>query len=91
MLALQAALINLQSYVDGTGNDDYFGRFARVPEWCIDKSPGGNDSYFGDWGSPPSRVGRDPRYRPTYHEGRFTVFEEPDRQGGRELVSRRLR
>ncbi|KAL8783718.1 MAG: hypothetical protein Q9195_009303 [Heterodermia aff. obscurata] len=88
---LKAALINLQSYVDGAANEDYFGRFARVPEWCIDKSPGGNDSFFGDWGSPPSRVGRDPRYRPTYHEGRYTVFEELDRRGGREIMGRRLR
>lgn len=56
-----------------------FGRFCRVPEWCIDRTPGGSQSFYGDWGVPPSRVGRDPRYTPTFHEGRYTVFEEPSR------------
>ena len=83
---MKQVCINLESYVVPSENaqDDYFGRFAPVPEWCIDKSPNGNDSFFGDWGVPPSRVGRDPRYRPTFHEGRYTVFEELDRRGGRD-------
>lgn len=77
-------LNTLTSYVDNT-NPGYFNRYARVPEWCIDKSQGANQSFFGsDWGVPPSRVGRDPRYRPTFHEGRYTVFEELDRRGGRD-------
>lgn len=83
------ALQTLVSYVDGTP-PDYFHRFARVPEWCIDKSHGGNRSFFGDWGVPPSRVGRDPRYRPTFHEGRYTVFEELDRRGSRDGLARRF-
>lgn len=82
------ALRTLASYGDGA-QPDYFHRFARVPEWCIDKSQGGDRSFFGDWGVPPSRVGRDPRYRPTFHEGRYTVFEELDRRGGRDGLTRR--
>lgn len=62
-----------------TTERDNFGRFCRVPEWCIDRTPGGSQSFYGDWGVPPSRVGRDPRYTPTFHEGRYTVFEEPSR------------
>jgi len=83
---MKQVCVNLESYVvpSDKPQDDYFGRFARVPEWCIDKSPSGNDSFFGDWGVPPSRVGRDPRYRPTFHEGRYTVFEELGRGSGRD-------
>lgn len=83
------AMKTLASYVDDT-NPGHFRRFARVPEWCIDKSAGGNQSFFGDWGVPPSRVGRDPRYRPTFHEGRYTVFEELDRRGGRDGLGRKF-
>lgn len=68
----------LLRYVETTELDN-FGRFCRVPEWCIDRTPGGSQSFYGDWGVPPSRVGRDPRYTPTFHEGRYTVFEEPNR------------
>ena len=85
---------NLQHYLGGPVDEraGYFGRFARVPEWCIDKSSGGQASFFGeDWGAPPPRVGRDPRYRPILHEGRYTVFEEMDRRSGRDGVGRRFR
>ena len=77
---------NLHGYVNEGADPevDYFGRFGRVPEWCIDKGQGSNNSFFGDWGVPPSRVGRDPRYRPTFHEGRYTVFEPMVRRGVRE-------
>lgn len=68
----------LLGYTETTERDN-FGRFCRVPEWCIDRTPGGSQSFYGDWGVPPSRVGRDPRYTPTFHEGRYTVFEEPGR------------
>ena len=83
---MKQVCINLESYVLPSENpeEDCFGRFAAVPEWCIDKSPTGNDSFFGDWGVPPSRVGRDPRYRRTFHEGRHTVFEELDHRGARD-------
>lgn len=82
------AMNTLVSYI-GETNPGHFRRFARVPEWCIDKSAGGNQSFFGDWGVPPSRVGRDPRYRPTFHEGRYTVFEELIRRGGRDGLGRK--
>ena len=88
---MEAAYHNLSSYLNKS-DQDYFGRYARVPEWCIDKSPRGDQSFFGDWGAwgpPPPRVGRDPRYRPTFHEGRYTVFEEIGRRGGREGLIRR--
>ena len=63
-----------------------FGSFAPVPEWCVDRSVGGLVSFFGeDWGAPPARVGRDPRYRPVAREpgsggreGRYGGFEPPD-------------
>ena len=78
------AIANLHSYVDGS-QPDYFSRYARPPEWCFDKTPGGNKSFFGeDWGAPPPRVGRDPRYQTTIHEGRPTYFEEVGRVRGRE-------
>ena len=86
----QPAFENLVSYLENPSKPEYFGQFARVPEWCIDKSQDGSLSFFGDWGVPPSRVGRDPRYRPTFHEGRFTVFEELDRRGSRDGLGRRL-
>ncbi|KAL8637640.1 MAG: hypothetical protein Q9228_005108 [Teloschistes exilis] len=73
-------LANLQSYVNEPPS--YFNKFSKVPAWAIDNGPDGNKSFFGeDWGKPPTRVGRDPRYRPTFHEGRYTVFEPND--GGR--------
>jgi hypothetical protein len=89
---MEAVYHNLAKYLDKS-NNDHFGRYARVPEWCIDKSQGGDQSFFGDWGAwgpPPPRVGRDPRYRPTFHEGRYTVFEEIGRRGGRDGMVRRF-
>ena len=80
-------LSNLQSYAAGTSRG-YFDRFAQPPAWCIDNSPGGNKSLFssGDWGNPPQRVARDPRYvnQSIMHDGRMTYFEDPDtgRKGG---------
>ena len=58
-------LENLASYVQGPieKRRDYFSQWVQPPEWCIDRSEGGNDSFYDrDWGSPPARVGRDPRY-----------------------------
>lgn len=89
---MEAVYHNLTKYLDKS-NPDYFRRYARAPEWCIDNSQEGNNSYFGDWGAwgpPPPRVGRDPRYRPTFHEGRYTVFEEIGRRGGRDGPVRRF-
>ena len=59
-------LESLASYVQGPMEKrrDYFSRWSQPPEWCIDRSEGSNDSFYDkDWGQPPARVGRDPRYR----------------------------
>ncbi|KAI9840997.1 MAG: hypothetical protein M1837_001072 [Sclerophora amabilis] len=54
---------------------DNFGSFASVPEWCVDTSQNGLSSFFGeDWGAPPARLGRDPRYRPYTHDPGFTSY-----------------
>ena len=56
---------NLSSYVQGPieKRRDYFSQWSKPPEWCIDRSENGNNSFYdNDWGTPPARVGRDPRY-----------------------------
>lgn len=91
-LLMEMAYHSLKKYADRS-NNDYFGRYARPAEWCIDNSQGGDQSFFGDWGAwgaPPPRVGRDPRYRPTFHEGRYTIFEDVGRRGGRDPLGRRF-
>ncbi|KAI5364667.1 hypothetical protein Slin15195_G042060 [Septoria linicola] len=57
---------NLASYVQGPPEQrrDYWSRWTQPPDWCIDRGPNGNNSFFDNsWGQPPARVGRDPRYR----------------------------
>ncbi|RDW77601.1 hypothetical protein BP6252_05654 [Coleophoma cylindrospora] len=50
--------------------------FVKSPPWQIDSSEKGNDSFFGeDWGPPPKRFGRDPRYQPTFHNPSSTHWE----------------
>lgn len=58
-------LENLQSYISGPASQrrDYFCQWTKAPDWCIDSSATGNSSFHDkDWGTPPQRVGRDPRY-----------------------------
>lgn len=77
-------LANFHGYLSGPpeAQRGQFGGFGAVPEWCIDKGVGGTTSFFGeDWGAPPPRVGRDPRYRPMLHEPRYTLYEELERRG----------
>ncbi len=51
----------VESPIQGRG---MFGSFKQPPEWCVDTSPQGLMSFFGeDWGAPPERVSRDRRYR----------------------------
>ncbi|MCJ1443811.1 MAG: hypothetical protein MMC23_004311 [Stictis urceolatum] len=65
---LLPALGSLKTDMD---THDYFNKFGQAPEWCIDRSGDGNRSFFGgDWGAPPQRVGRDPRYAFRAVEGR---------------------
>ncbi|KAL1644240.1 hypothetical protein SLS58_004520 [Diplodia intermedia] len=71
----------LASYVRVPGEApkgrDYFSRFAPPPEWAIDRSRDGDKSFFGeDWGETPRRIGRDPRFQPSFGLPKFTVFEE---------------
>ena len=73
---LVQVIANLSSYSD-VSERDYFSKYGRVPDWCIDQAPSGNRSFFGkDWGVPPKRVGRDARYRPVMQDGRYTIFED---------------
>ncbi|KAL9102042.1 MAG: hypothetical protein Q9163_002775 [Psora crenata] len=76
-------LANMHEHMLNDPNDP-FTRYAQPPAWCIDTTPGGNKSLMGEmeW-NPPPRVGRDPRYPTTFHEGRPTYFEEVGRSGGR--------
>ena len=64
---LVPVLENLASYVQGPieKRRDYFCQWVKAPEWAIDRSANGNDSFFdSQWGQPPARLGRDPRYQP---------------------------
>ena len=64
---------NLRSY---SIRRDYFNMtYGDAPQWCIEHGPTGNQSFFGgDWGTPPPRVGRDPRYRPAAYDERDTRY-----------------
>ncbi|KAH0543077.1 hypothetical protein FGG08_002590 [Glutinoglossum americanum] len=69
-------LSSLHEYLVDSPNEQraMFGSFVEVPEWCVEKGTSGLTSFFGeDWGVPPQRVGRDPRYRPLMHDPRFMV------------------
>ena len=67
---------NLEEYLQPTHQQlGQFGSWAPCPEWSIDSSSAGLRSFFGeDWGVPPPRVGRDPRYRDL--DGGRGQFEE---------------
>jgi len=92
-------LENLSAYVQGPVEKrrDYFCQWSQPPEWCIDRSPNGNNSFYDDeaWGQPPARVGRDPRYRPLPVESvRFGGFSSPQEESrltvGSGLLDRRF-
>ncbi|KAF2774019.1 hypothetical protein EJ03DRAFT_370847 [Teratosphaeria nubilosa] len=80
-------LDNLSSYVQGPKEKrrGYFFPWGPAPEFAIDRSENGNQSFFdGEWRAPPQRVGRDARYRaiPDMDGGishlRFGGFGSPD-------------
>lgn len=90
-------LENLSSYVQGPVEKrrDYFSQWSQPPDWCIDRSPSGNNSFFdAEWGQPPARVGRDPRYRPLRVEnltfGGFGSPEDARSPGGGVIMDGRL-
>ena len=79
-------LANLDSYHVGE-NPGPCQRYSQPPAWCIDHSEAGRKSFINDnWGDVPKRVGRDPRYQLTMHEGRTTYFEDPNSGGRRDLL-----
>ena len=72
-------LENLASYVEGPIEKRHgpFARYVPPPEWCVDRGPNGNKSFFGeDWGQAPERIGRDIRYRPMPFENRYGGSEQ---------------
>ena len=86
---LVPVLANLKSYLTPGG---YFNKHGHVPEWCIDQGVGGQTSFFGeDWGAPPPRLGRDPRYQPVLHEGTRSVYENFGGRWGNDGYARRYR
>ena len=65
-----------------------FNPHGAAPQWCCDQGPRGNQSFFEkDWGAPPPRVGRDPRYRVVQADGRGSVFEDFGGRWGRGAVA----
>jgi len=79
---LVPVLENLASYVQGPieKRRDYFCQWVKAPEWAIDRSAAGNESFFDtQWGQPPERFGRDPRHQPVPRgmDFRFGGFEAP--------------
>lgn len=65
--ALISIFGTLSSYIQGPIDQrkGQFGYFGHPPEWCLDRSERGALTFFGEnWGKPPQRLGRDPRYRP---------------------------
>jgi hypothetical protein len=79
---LVPVLENLASYVQGPVEKrrDYFCPWVKAPDWAVDRGPNGNDSFFdSQWGQPPARVGRDPRYQPLPRglDVRFGNFDAP--------------
>ncbi|KAI5276724.1 hypothetical protein E4T47_00285 [Aureobasidium subglaciale] len=54
----------------------YLAPFGNPPEWCVDKSASGNNSFFSeDWGQPPERISRDLRYRPLPSENNSGAYD----------------
>ena len=69
---------SLSQYTQGPPEQrrGYLAPFCDPPEWCVDKSANGNDSFFGEeWGQPPERISRDSRYRPLPFESKFDPFD----------------
>ncbi|KAG8630813.1 hypothetical protein KVT40_002432 [Elsinoe batatas] len=65
-LLLIPLLENLKGYTQGpvAKRRGYWAPFVEPPEWAVDKSLGGNLSFYEeDWGRVPERIGRDWRYR----------------------------
>ena len=86
---LVPVLETLASYVQGPieKRRDYFCQWTKAPERAIDRSANGNDSFFdSEWGQPPARLGRDPRYQPVPRgmDVRFGSYDVP--RGGQTVA-----
>lgn len=83
---MSGTITNLAGYANGNDIGGHFTNWARPAEHAIDKSFDGNKSVFDkNWGTPPARVGRDPRYQQTMTtDGRATYFEDPARGKSRQ-------
>lgn len=58
------ALLNYASNVNTPDSGRVLSKFESSPAWLLDTSERGNSSFYGeDWGPPPKRIGRDPRYQ----------------------------
>jgi hypothetical protein len=64
---LDAAFGTLLFYASNVNTPDsgrVLSKFEASPAWLLDPSENGNSSFYGeDWGPPPKRIGRDPRYQ----------------------------
>lgn len=58
---------NLASYVEGPVEKrrDYWSHWVQAPEWCIDRRPNGNNSFYEDTLQPPLRMSRESRHAST--------------------------
>lgn len=83
---MSGTIANLAGYASGKEVGGHFANWTRPAEHAIHKSLDGNKSMFDkNWGTPPARVGRDPRYQQTMtNDGRATYFEDPVRGKGRQ-------
>jgi hypothetical protein len=76
---ITAAFGSLLSYMNNSDAFDtkkHLSKFVDSPDWQIDSSEKGNNSFFGeDWGPPPKRAGRDSRYQSSFHNPRSTNWE----------------
>lgn len=77
---LDAAFGTLLSYgtkIKAPDTAKVLSKFEPSPAWQIDDTDKGNTSFFGeDWGPPPKRAGRDPRYQSTFHNPQSTNWEK---------------
>lgn len=83
-------LENLASYAPGPAQKrDYFSPWTKAPEWAIDRSEKGNESFFDNgWGEPRKRVGRDMKFVGVAMPDRFGAGS--GMSGGFEGIDRRF-
>lgn len=70
---------NLASYVQGPFKErrDCFSRWTQAPEWCIDRGPDGNKSFYDDPGQAPALTDRGSRFSSMEGGSRFPGVAVP--------------